>query len=121
MQVQPINSLKPAPSFGINIKTVNILEATTMKIFYNDGIDGMKNVVKSLEKNSTKKNVGCRGYKYYAQNYGEQIVKKYPNIAKATDEIKLIIENNKSLKKKDLFELIKPVVNKLGENIDINL
>jgi translation initiation factor 2 alpha subunit (eIF-2alpha) len=121
MQIQPLNNLNSSPSFGTKIKTVNVLEATTMKIFYNDGIEGIKDVVKTLNENSTKKSIGWRGYKYYAQNFGEQIVAKYPKIAKATNEINSIITANKNLKKKELFELIKPVVDKLGENVDITL
>jgi hypothetical protein len=120
MQIQAINNTKTNVNFGIKVKTANVLEATTMKIIYNDGIDGLKDIVKTFD-TSTKKNIGWRGYKYYAQNIGQQITEKYPEIAKATEEIKEILKQNPEIKKKDLSNATKPIIDRLGETIDITL
>jgi hypothetical protein len=121
MQIQAINNSNTNINFGIKVKTADVLEATSMRIIYNDGIEGLKNIVKTFDTNTTKKNVGWRGYKYYAQNIGQRITEKYPEIAKATEEIKEILQKNPEINKKDLSKAVNPIIEKLGDTIDITL
>lgn len=108
------------PSFGIKLNTASVLESTSMKIFKNDGITGFKEVTQAFSPKPIKA-VGNRGYKYYAKMYGEQIVEKYPEIAAATAQILKIIRDNPDLKKAELYNKIRPIINSLGEEVDITI
>jgi hypothetical protein len=119
MRIQQINTYNNT-SFGVRIKTANILEATTMRIFYNDGIEGFKDVIEKLD-TSNRKATGCRGYKYYANILGNKVQEKYPEIEKATKRIQEILEENPQIKKADLYKKIKPIINEIGESIDVTL
>jgi hypothetical protein len=121
MQTQPIqyNNNYTIP-FGVKIKTSSILEATTMRFLNDEGIKGFKEVTNALNDKPIRA-VGNRGYRYYADIFGKQICDKYPNIAKATEEIKLLIKENPNIKNSELKEKIKPFIEKLGNEIDINI
>ncbi len=109
-----------SPYFGIKLNTASVLETTTLKIFKNDGIAGFKEVTQALSPNKIKA-VGNRGYKYYAQLYGEKIITKYPEIAEATEQIKKIATENPHITKAELYLKIQPIINKLGDEIDITI
>ena len=111
-KINPIYS----PSFGIKIKTESVLETTAEKIFYNTGTDGFKEVYTAL---GNTKFPGNLGYAKQTRPIAQKILKKYPEIAKATDEIKNIIKNNPNIKKSELAQKIQPIVDRFGETIDI--
>lgn len=117
MKIDYVNN---SPNFGVKLNTISVLEATTMKIFYNDGITGFKEVAHALN-DSPIKATGSKGYKYYAEKFGKMIVEKYPEIAQVTKEIKDIVAKHPNYKKRDLLPLIEPIVNKLEKEIDITL
>lgn len=107
-------------NFDARLNTADVLEVTSMRIFKNDGIIGIKQVVDALEINPNKA-TGWRGYKYFSQIAGKRICKKYPQISQATQEIKSWIDNNPYITKKELNEKVSPIIEKIGETIDIEL
>ena len=107
-------------NFGARLETAKVLEVTAQKIFQSDGIEGCKEVVNAL--NSTPiKATGHKGYRYFAQEIGRKIISKYPDIAKATDEIKNITEKTPQIKKAELREKIQPILDRIGKEIDITI
>jgi hypothetical protein len=48
-------------------------------------------------------------------------MKKYPEIAKATAQIKEIIKNNPNLSKTELAQQIAPLLKGFGDKIDITI
>jgi hypothetical protein len=111
------NSLN-SPSFGIKIKTESVFETTTQKIFYNTGTDGFKEVYLALGSN---KFPGHLGYAKQTEPIAEKIMKKYPEIAKVTAQIKEIIKNNPNLSKTELAQQIAPLIKGFGDKIDITI
>ena len=113
-----IKSVKNSPNFGIQIKTTSILEATTQRIIYNSGIDGFKEVYFAFCK---RKFPGHPGFARQTRPMAEKILTKYPEIAKATSEINEIVKNNPNISKNELALRTKPIIERLGENIDIEI
>ncbi len=116
MKIHTINNT----NFNARIKTASILETTTGKAFENNGIEGMKEVFLALNKKPMKA-PGSRGYRYYAKELGNKIIEKYPQIKEATEEINSIINKNPHIKKQDLRTKVKPYIDKLGKEIDIEV
>lgn len=106
------------PYFGIKIKTESVLETTSLKIFHNTGINGMKEVYTAFK---GTKFPGHVGYKGHAEILGKEIMKKYPEIAQATKEIQEIAKQNPFLKKEDFAAKIRHIVNRFGDTVDITL
>ena len=52
---------------------------------------------------------------------GEKITQKYPQIKRATEEIKKIIKENPNISKSELYNKSKPIINSLGNEIDITI
>jgi len=117
MQIQ---NNRQSLSFGTKLKTAQILEASTMKIFYSEGISGFKEITDKLSEKPIRA-TGFRGYKYFAENFAKQIIEKYPQLKAATEETRSIIESNPHAGKKALYEKIKPVIDRIGEEFDIVL
>lgn len=115
-----INTHYNSPYFGVKLNTTSVLEATTMKIIYNNSIEGFKEVAHALNETPIKA-TGSKGYKYYADKFGKMILEKYPQIAQATKDIQEIIEKNPNMRKKDLAKLVQPVVDRFDKQIDITL
>lgn len=115
-----INNYDNRTNFGIKLKTVHVLETTSGVIFDSVGTDGFKAVITALD-SKPRKGIGNRGYRYYAQMYGEQICAKYPKIAEVSAKIREIKASNPMISKQDLIDKIKPDMDKLGSQIDINL
>ncbi|MBR6301748.1 hypothetical protein IKR55_03320 [bacterium] len=111
-KINPIYS----PSFGIKIKTESVLETTAGKIFYNIGTNGFKEVYTAL---GNTKFPGHLGYAKQTRPIAQEILKRYPEIAKATDEITDIVKKNPKLKKSELAQKIQPIIDRFGETIDI--
>ena len=100
-------------SFKTKLKTLDVLETTSQRIFQNQGINGIKSVVLTLNPTPIKA-TGKLGYKHYAQVLGEKIMKKYPQIAQYTQEIK-------SAKTEELPALLENAAQKLGKELDIEI
>ena len=115
MKIQPLQNTNPNTSFGAKISTPSVFEVTSMKIFHNDGVEGFKEVTKALLDKPIKA-TGAKGYKYYANLFGKQIMEKYPEIAK-----KNIVAQNPLISKLELEHRINPIIKKFGPTIDINL
>lgn len=105
-------------NFGVKLNTVSVLETTSLRIIQNDGIVGIRDVVLNLWDKPFKA-TGNRGYKYMAEIIGEKIIAKYPEIANATERIKEIVKINPYIKKEDLAVKIKPIIDDLGDTVDI--
>ena len=105
-------------NFGQKYPTGRILEVTTRKIFEPDGVMGYIETIKELHGN-VPKYLGNLGYKRYAIEIGDKIIAKYPKIAKATEEILKIAENNRSPFAKDLKILVQPILDRFGKTVDI--
>lgn len=109
-----------SPSFGTKFNTVKILEAGTLKFIESDGIIELKPVIDTFWDKPFKA-AGNRGYRYYLQEISSKIYKKYPEIKESADAILEFTKTNPSAKKQDLQEFVKPIVSKLGEEIDITI
>ena len=107
-------------NFGVRLDTGKVLETTSLKIFQSVGTDGFRDVIKALNDKPIKA-TGARGYRYFAEKIGKQITEKYPEIKSATDEIKAIVAAQPDIKKTDLMAKIRPIIDKLGAEIDITL
>ncbi len=119
MKVQKYNS---AQSFGVKLDTAKVLEVTSMKIFKSEGIKGFDEVINALgTKPPHLKAYGNRGAKYYAELTGKKIMDKYPAIKDATKEILKITQSNSLLKKNELNKAVQPIIDRLGNEIDISI
>lgn len=107
-------------NFKAKLDTNAVLETTTLKIFHFNGTEGWKQVITALNGRPSK-GIGSRGYRYYAKIIGEKIIDKYPKIKEATEKIHKLTANNPELKKAELNEKIKPIVEEIGREIDIIL
>ena len=110
------NSFYNTPSFGVKIKTESLFETTSKKIFHNTGIIGFKEVCFAFGKT---KFPGHWGYAKQSEPLVKQILDKYPEIAKATAEIKELVKNNPNITKTELERKIRPIIEKFGDSVDI--
>lgn len=109
-------------NFGIKLETGKVLEVTSLKIFRSEGIEGAKEIVNIL--NGKPTNYSCyghKGFKYQAVQLGEKIMQKYPEIKTATHEILAITNENPNISKQELNKKIQPIINKIGNEIDITI
>lgn len=109
-----------SPSFGTKFNTVKILEAGTLKYIESDGIHELRPVIDTFWDKPFKA-AGNRGYKYYLQEISSKIFKKYPAIKESADAILEFTTNNPKAKKQELQEFVKPIIEKLGKEVDINI
>lgn len=107
-------------NFNARLNTASVLETTSLTIFRDDGLNGIKQVVNELKINP-KKATGWRGYRYFAQIAGEKICAKYPEIENATKQIKKIKKDNPKMTSSELYDRITPIIAQIGETIDIVL
>ena len=115
MKVQQTNNI----NFGIRVNTFHIIELTTLKMFEKDGFMGMTNTMKKLY--DIPKYTGNKGYRYYAEIVGRKIQKKYYNIAEITRNVNQIIEQNPDMTKNELHNRVCSLINKIGDEIDIEI
>lgn len=113
-----INSYNP--TFGTKFNTVKILETTTLKFIEPEGVSGLRPVIDTFWGEPFKA-AGNRGYKYYLEKIGQRIVEKHPNIAEATEQILEFTRQNPQANKQELKEFVKPIIEKLGKEVDIQL
>lgn len=107
-------------TFGTKFSTVEVLELTTLRRINSECISAQKKFIDEFWDKPFKA-AGNRGYRYYMQIIGEKIMNKYPEIAKATEDIQNYLKHNPEASKNDLKEFVKPITAKLGNEIDITL
>ena len=105
-------------NFGQKYPTARILEVTSRKIFEPDGVSGYIETLKQVHGN-VPKYTGHQGYRRYAEEVGNKIIAKYPDIAQATKEIIEIAEKHPYCFTKDLGKLVEPILNRFEKEIDI--
>jgi len=103
------------------LDTGKILEATSGRILLNNGVEGFKDVVYSLTDKPIR-GIGSRGYRYYAMQFGERIMAKYPEIAEANKRIIVLFEKYPGgMKEQGAQREIGQIIEQLGRTIDITL
>jgi len=108
------------PNFGAKLKTISVLESTTGRIIGNNGIEGLRSVILAFpELYGHLKAPGHKGFRFHAMQIGEKIEKKYPNIADASNSIRSIVSQNPTISKFELQKEIQPIIDKLGEELDV--
>ncbi len=107
-------------NFGIKLETAKVLEVTSQKIFASDGLNGVREVIQALSKEPIKA-TGNKGYRYFAIQTGNAIIEKYPQIAEATAEINKITAQNPYITKTELNQKVRPLIDKIGKEIDITI
>jgi hypothetical protein len=106
--------------FGIKLDTVKVLETTSQTVIKSENIDGIKEVTTALN-GGPLKFPGHLGFKHYAKIFGEKICAKYPEIADATAKIREIKSQKLYISKDEIYKQVKPLINKLGKEVDIEL
>ena len=111
-----------SPSFGVKINTVSMFEATTGKVFGDNGIKGFKEVIDAFpEYMGNRCAAGNRGYVYYAKQIGEAIAQEYPAVANTTEKILEVLKQHPHAKNKELQQHIYPLIKDFGEVFDVVL
>lgn len=98
-------------SFGVKLKTFDVLETTSLRLFQGHGMTGVKSVIGALHTEPIKA-TGKVGYKHFAQNLSEKITKKYPLINDYSQKLN-------SAPQKDIPSILNEALSKLGKEIDI--
>jgi len=107
-------------AFGTRVKTVNVLEAAASRCIESDTVSNLRPFIDTFWHTKIKA-AGNRGYRYFLKEIAAKITAKYPEIKDAADRILSYLENNPSVSKSDLREFVKPIVEDLGETIDITI
>lgn len=115
MQINNISDI----NFGAQLSTINVLETTTLRMMKSETIADLKPVIDTFGRMNGKKATGHVGYRYYIEQIGKDIVEKYPEIAKATADIKSFMANNPKATKSEIYKYSQQYIDKLGETIDI--
>lgn len=115
MEIKNINNI----AFGTNVKTVQLFETLLMRNFKSESINGFKEVTHTLYPKQGF--VGCRGYRYYAQQIRNAVLNKYPQIADDVKIISKILAQNPKLNNSEIENFVYPYIKKYGEYIDINI
>ncbi len=116
-----INKISPQEiTFEKKFDTIKILETTTLKCIQSETISDIVPLVKELWPVPIKA-FGNRGIRYYAQNIGNKITDKYPEIAEASLSILEFLRLNPKANKNELQKFVAQIVNKLGSSIDITI
>lgn len=104
--------------FGNKIETAKLFEAMIDKNFISENIGAYKTMYDSFE--TKKKFVGNIGYRGYFKKYLlERITKKYPNLSEDRKSILKLISEKENITKSEIAGIVKPYIEKYGENIDI--
>lgn len=113
------NSIAPI-SFGTKVRTAKILEACTLKYTESDSIADLRPIIDTFWHKPLKA-AGNRGYRYYIKDIAEKIMQKYPEIKQASEDILRFAASNPEAKRPQMREFVKPIIQKLGEEIDISI
>ena len=111
---------KTTPSFTARLNTVKLLETTTFKIIERESISDLKPVIDALWEKPLK-GYGSKGYKYYLKHIGDKLIDKYPEIEEATFSILDFTHRNPDVTQKDLQKFVSPIIEKLGETMDVTI
>ena len=114
MKIQNITN----QNFEAKYQTSKILQITSQKIFEPDGMSGFIKILKELNPNIPRY-TGGKGYKYYAQDVATRILKKYPELMPATEQIKAYASRFRFYSSKEFRDIIKPILDDLDTTIDI--
>lgn len=109
-----------SPYFGAKVNTINVLETTTLLNIKSETISELKPMIDTFWPVKLKA-TGNKGYRYFLNIIGDKITEKYPHISDASFELLEFKRKNPKATKKDLQEFVKPIINKLGETIDIEI
>ncbi len=113
-----INSYDRRTNFGIKYKTENILEIVSGEPLSKIGrYENAKQFVSNFYTGAT----GHFGYWKRAQLYVPKILQKYPAIESAANEIALIRKSYPQISEIELRKKVKPLITKLGQEIDIEI
>lgn len=115
-----VNTLDNNTNFGVKLNTIQVLETSALMNLGSIGTDGFKAVINGLRETPLKA-TGKLGYKHYAQIYGEQICAKYPEIKAVVNKLQALKAANPAISKNELLNSIKPDLQNLGKEVDINL
>ena len=107
-------------NFGIKLNSIEVVETASVTILKSDGLEGIKNVASKLS-GQPLKFPGHQGYRHLAEVYGAKICAKYPEIAAIANRINEIKSQNSFIRKNDLYQQVKPMIDKLGKEIDIEI
>lgn len=107
-------------NFGIKLPTIDVVETASVTILKDNGLEGIKNVALKLG-NQPLKFPGHQGYRHLAEIYGAKICEKYPEIAEIANRINSLKAENRFIKKDDLYRQVKPMIDKLGQEVDIEI
>ena len=109
-------------NFGAKLNTIGVLESTTGRIIGDNGIEGLRSIILAFPDAHIDKNViKYKGFRFRAMEIGKLIKTKYPDIARATDRINSIVDNNPAITKFELQKEIQPIIEDLGRELDIVL
>ena len=118
MQISKIQNSQPA--FGAKVDTIRVLEAATFKSITRESVSDMKPLIDALWPTKLK-GTGSRGSRYYLKIIGDKVVEKYPKVSDAAFEILEFSDKNPKATKKELQEFVKPIVDELGDTLDITI
>jgi hypothetical protein len=105
-------------NFEQKYKTRSILQITTGHILEPNGMEEHIKTIRSFYENFPKY-TGSGGYKKYSSELASKILPKYPSIRTSTEEINKILENKKFIRTDEIKKEITPIIEKIGEEIDI--
>ena len=105
-------------SFGQKYPTIKVLEITSQKILDSEGVLGYMTTLRQI-KPDIPKYPGHLGFRYYACLAGKDIMDKYPEIKKASEEINNIAAESPLLNSVALGEKVQPIIDRFGKEVDI--
>ncbi len=115
-----INIYDSNTNFGIKLDTVKVLETTSQTVLKSENIEGLKEVATALN-GGPLKFPGHQGFKHFAKIFGDKICAKYPDIAAVTARIQEIKAANSFMPKAEIYAKVKPLIDKLGQEVDIEI
>lgn len=111
---------KVSPSFGAKVRTIQVLEAASSHMIESENVTDFKPFINDLWYTPVSY-TGRKGFRYYIQKIGEKLKEKYPNIKFESEKIVNYANQNPNAKRQDFQEFVKPIIDKLGQNIDVTL
>ncbi len=101
------------PSFNARLRTFDVLEITSLRLFQGNGMSGVKSVITTLHPQPPKA-TGCVGFKHFAKTLSEKINQKYPIIGEFSQKIS-------KAETSELPKILEDAVKKLGKEIDVEV
>lgn len=120
MQVYNNSNITPSINFGAKVPTVKVLESATLKLTESESVADLKPIIDTFWDKPFKA-AGNRGYRYYLKAIADKITAKYPEIKSAVDEINIFAQTHPRATKADFKYIQKPLIDKLGAVVDIEI